>query len=275
MRLRAAMALGLVPFLAGCARREAAPLAIHLVDLYHPEAVEGRTPTLAPPTPMQWRFDGREGAKGWEAFTGVSGLEVRGGRLVGRASDDLPVLHLALPTASENPDLVHEVQLRLRVSAGANVALGFDRSEKLDRAQTLDMARNFPWEFTTPVVAGDEVRTYALKSPMSTPFAGVRHLLVRPTDQKGASFEVESVRIVFRREHLASVPSGIGWHGLGEIYKESLVARSPEKIRMRLRLPPIPGSTWAWARWTTVRPASGSRSARPGRKRPRCFSKGR
>ena len=240
MRLRSAMALGLIALAPGCARREAAPPAIHLVDLYHAEAVEGRTPTLAPPIPTQWRFDGQDGAKGWEAFTGVSGLEVRGGRLVGRATDDLPVLHLGLPGESENPDLVHEVQLRLRVSAGANVALRFDRSEKLDRAPTLDMAKNFPWEFTTPVVAGDEVRTYALKSPLSTPFGGVRHVLIRPTDQKGASFEVESVRIVFRREHLASVPSGIGWHGLGEIYKESLVARSPEKIRMQLRLPPRP-----------------------------------
>jgi arylsulfatase A-like enzyme len=225
---------------AGCARRDAAAPALHLVDLYRPDAVEARAPAVPPPPPTEWRFDGKDGAKGWEAFTGVSGLEVRGGRLAGRATDDLPLIHLELPSGTDNPDLVHEVQLRLRVSAGANVALGFDRSEKLDRAQTLDMGRNFPWDFTTPVVAGDEVRTYALKSPFSTPFSGMRHLLVRPTDQKGASFEIESVRIVFRREHLAGVASGIGWHGLSEIYKESLVARSPETVRLRLRLPARP-----------------------------------
>ena len=45
---------------------------------------------------------------------------------------------------------------------------------------------------------------------------------------------------MFDREHLAETPSGVGWHGLSEIYHESLVAKAPETIRMPLSLPARP-----------------------------------
>jgi len=48
------------------------------------------------------------------------------------------------------------------------------------------------------------------------------------------------VRVVFRKEHLASVPSGMGWQGLSEVYHETLVARAPETVRLKLRLPARP-----------------------------------
>jgi arylsulfatase A-like enzyme len=67
--------------------------------------------------------------------------------------------------------------------------------------------------------------------------ADTRHVLLRPTDAEGAEFEIESVRLVFRKEHLASIPSGVGWQGLEEIYRESIVSRSPETLRFSLRVP--------------------------------------
>src|SRR5207245_1806951 len=85
-----------------------------------------------------------------------------------------------------------------------------------------------------PGVAGPEMRTYTLETralPGAITASDTRHILLRPTDAQGASFEVESVRLVFRKEHLAGVPSGLGWHGLSEVYRETLVARSPEVIR--------------------------------------------
>ncbi|HSR42952.1 MAG TPA: sulfatase, partial [Longimicrobiales bacterium] len=42
------------------------------------------------------------------------------------------------------------------------------------------------------------------------------------------------------REHLATIPSGPGWHGLSEIYRETLVSRSPERIDIPLDLPARP-----------------------------------
>jgi YebC/PmpR family DNA-binding regulatory protein len=58
----------------------------------------------------------------------------------------------------------------------------------------------------------------------------IRHVLVRPTDSPGANFAIESVRLVFRKEHLASIASGPSWQGLSEVYRETLVSRSPETL---------------------------------------------
>jgi arylsulfatase A-like enzyme len=74
----------------------------------------------------------------------------------------------------------------------------------------------------------------------SLPSSDIRHVLLRPTDESGAEFEIESVRLTFRKEYLASIPSGVSWQGLSEIYRETLVTRSPEIARFALTLPERP-----------------------------------
>jgi len=64
-----------------------------------------------------------------------------------------------------------------------------------------------------------------------------RHIFLKPTDRAGATFEIESVRIISRKEHLAGVASGVGWQGLSEVYRETIVSRSPETLRLRVDLP--------------------------------------
>ena len=54
------------------------------------------------------------------------------------------------------------------------------------------------------------------------------------------TFEIESVRVIFRQEHLANIPSGIGFQGMSEIYRESLVARAPEVLSIPVELPSRP-----------------------------------
>ena len=60
----------------------------------------------------------------------------------------------------------------------------------------------------------------------------VGHVILRPTDEAGAEFEIESVRLVFRKEHLAGIPAWVGWQGLGDIFRETIVSRSPERIEL-------------------------------------------
>ena len=240
----------LVAFASGCtANRSTTPVAVRLVDLYKPEAVENRETPALPPPRTEWRFDSpapqpvhaRAGVtRGWEAFHSISGLAVREGKLVGRATDELPILHLERTSGLEEPDLVHEVQVRLRVSAGANLSLSFVGAEKIDADKALDYARNLPWDFTTPIIAGSEFHTYLLRTTLHVLTSRTRHIMLRPTDKAGATFEIESVRLISRKEHLASVPSGAGWQGLSEIYRETLVSRSPETIRLRVVLPDRP-----------------------------------
>jgi hypothetical protein len=242
------LALLLALGLAACAPPAGgASATIRLVDAFDRSAVEGSAGGPPPKPPRtEWRFDGeaadggRGSARGWEAGPGVSGLAVRDGRLAGASTTDFPILHVARTPPAADRDLLHAVEVRLRVSHGSNLQVSFRSSEKVDLDEVVSDAREFPWRLKTPLVAGDPLRSYVLRSPVPWASSDIRHVLVRPTDAAGARFEIESVRLVFRKEHLAGIPSGVGWQGLSEVYQETLVARFPETLRFPMTLPPRP-----------------------------------
>jgi arylsulfatase A-like enzyme len=215
------------------------------VDGFRPEQVLGRAP-VAPPSPsrLEWRFQApaagdRGPGPGFEAGPGIAGLEVRDGRLQGRTTTTLPLLHLTGKPGHDLGDVLEEVQIRLRVSAGTNLYLALSGQDRVDLKEIAQPHPVF-WSFTTPIIAGEEMRTYVLRNARGTPLSRARHVFVRPTDAAGARFEIESLRIVSRREHLAGVPSGIAWQGLSEQYRETIVARTPEAVRVSLTLPENP-----------------------------------
>jgi arylsulfatase A-like enzyme len=240
------LAVGLA---AGCAGRpEQGPATTRLVDLYKPAAVEGRPATVTPRPRIEWRFDGPAPAgklgatRGWQAGPGVAALAVRDGRLAGRSTSDFPILHLERTSGLEDRDILHSVEVRARASVAGRLSLTGRSAEKIDLAEIQKSAQDSPWRMSTPVVAG-EMRTYTLETralPGAITAADTRHVLLRPIDAKGADFEIESVRLIFRKEHLAAVASGLGWQGLSEVYRETLVGRSPEVIRLPVSLPAHP-----------------------------------
>ena len=97
------------------------------------------------------------------------------------------------------------------------------------------------------------MQTYTLTPPAPVTGARIRHLVIRPTDAADADFAIESLRLVFRREHLAEVPSGVSWQGLRDIFRETLVTRSPETARFDVTLPSRPVLDLALARPKTGR----------------------
>ncbi len=244
-KFRNASAIALVSLTACAAPRSPAKVT-RLVDLYRPEVAEGGAKAPDRPLPRtEWRFDAPIAAaapatRGWDAASAIAGLAVRDGRLEGKAIGEVPLLHVERTQGLEDHDQLHEVQIRLRVSAGANVAVSFEEGEKLDVKETLEQRRVWGWSITSPLVPGPELRTYTLRSSLPVTASEIRHVLVRPTDSPGASFAIESVRLVFRKEHLASIASGPSWQGLSEVYRETLVSRSPETLRFGLRLPSHP-----------------------------------
>jgi arylsulfatase A-like enzyme len=223
---------------ASCSRAPA-PATIRLVDLFRDDMVSGRSSTPVVPTPRtEWRFDGP--SKAFTAFDGVADLVVRDGLLRGRATTHLPILEVERTTDVDSRDQLDSIEIRLRASAGTNLAVQTSASETVDPKAIETYLGAFEWEIHSPLVAGDEVRTYKLRSPRPIAASAIRRLFVRPTDQKGAEFAIESLRIVFRKEHLAEIPSGIGFQGMSEIYRESIVSRSPEEIRVPVDLPERP-----------------------------------
>ena len=125
----------------------------------------------------------------------------------------------------------------MKVSAGANVSVitrgpGPVPWPEVERGLQLGS-----WPISTELTPGSDVHTYTLTSAAPLNATRIRKILIRPTDAADATFEIESVRLVYRKEHLAAVPSGVGWQGLSEIYRESLVARAPEQMTFDVIVP--------------------------------------
>ena len=219
-----------------------------LIDRFRPELVEGAVEP-APTAPTELRFDGAGTPLTFPSGPGVEGLRVEGGRLVGRAAagepGKTPVVRLTLPRPAGSRDRLHSVVVRAAVAAGSDLSLTLSRDEEPDVGRLLERAAGMPWPLKSPLVPGDEPRAYTIQVARSFLIGGValsnvRHVLLRPTDEPGARFEIVSVELVFRRQFLAGIPSGVGWQGLDEIYRETLVTRAGERVVFPLELPERP-----------------------------------
>lgn len=223
----------------GCEKKSTpVPVSIHLADLYKPQLVEGH----AVPESIQrteWTF-GAAGSTLWEAGPGTADVKIVDGKLTGRSTTDFPIIRFYRTEGYQDPDNVYAIVVKMRASAGSNVSLSYDGSEKVDLAQEIKDGQSFPWRRTAPLLPGKDFRTYQLGGSRTALNPSARNILLRPTDVAGATFEIESVRLILRKEHLAEIPSGPSWQGLSEIYQETVVSRSPEKIKLTVRLPKRP-----------------------------------
>ncbi len=219
-------------------RPVSSPAAIRLVDEFKPASISGGSSAPRREIPRtEWRFDQAIKDK-WEAGPGVTGLAVRDGKLSGRASTTFPVLHVQRTTGLDSQDIVHAIEIRMRVSAvsaGGQLSITTFGEEKINLDEMVKGGDGF-W-MKTPVTAGTEMQTVTLTPAVHVVGRQLRHMLVKPTDQSGATFDIESVRIVFRKEHLASIASGVAWQGLKEVYRESIAARAPETATFTVRIP--------------------------------------
>jgi len=224
-----------------CGGSSAERAVVRLVDEFGSAQIENLSSPAASVQPTEWRFADPATVASWKAGAGIEGLRARDGRLTGRSTSSVPILHAERSSGLDEGDILHEVVVRARASGGSNLSIAFRGSETVDFAEIASRASLFPWALTTPLIPGDELQTYRISvsasAVTSVGSADTRHVLLRPTDAEGADFEIESVRLLFRKEHLASIPSGVGWHGLGEIYRESIVSRSPEKLRFEISVP--------------------------------------
>ena len=170
-------------------------------------------------------------------MAGVDQLDVRGGRLAGETTSANPILRLIRTTGLDDFDPLHEIQLRLKASAGTMVSIHLAGPEETDMDRGIHTGI---WLLSAPLSAGEEVQTYTFRTPWAMRGADVHQIFVRPADVDGADFEIESIRLVMRREFLAAKPSGIGWEGLSDVYRETVITRAEESVRWPLTLPRKP-----------------------------------
>ena len=227
------------------------PVAIHLVDEFKPENVEG-TPqeTVTVPPRAEWRFDGStpspsgetdSATGGWQAGPDVNDFQVRDGRLAGRSTSDCPIIYVERTVGLDDPHQICAYEIRMRVSAGAKLAVTSRSSEKLDLEKITDEAKEGHGFFTAaPIATDNEMHTYTFRKSFPEPSSEIRHVLIRPTDVEGATFEIEFVRLLSRKEYFASNSPLVSWQGLAGIYHQTLVAKTAEVIRFPLSLPDRP-----------------------------------
>ncbi len=221
---------------------------IRLVDLFDAKRVHGSAKPAATMRPTIWRFDGAPSSappaqfaatRGWEAGPGVVGLTVKDGQLTGRATGDGALIHFERTSGLDVPDTLHAIEVRMRASNGANLSIQTSPAPTINLSELSAGVGRTPWPMQSPLQAGDAFQTYELTPLVPILTSRIRHIVIRPTDAD-ATFAVESVRLVTRTEHLASIPAGVGWQGLQQIYRESLVAHAPETLTFDVQLPARP-----------------------------------
>ena len=246
-------AVGVLVFVAvsllggACSGPSSGEAPIRLVDVFTEETVTGGVASAATPPRTEWRFDGLppQGAEpeethGWTIISGATALSIKDQLLTGRTTSDLPILHFQRTSGLDSRDQLHSIEVRMRASAGTNLWIETSGREEFDPVKEEGYLKVFNWEITTPIMPGDERRTYTQKKPRPLPASRIRHLFIRPTDAADARFAIESVRLIFREEYLAGIESGVSFQGMSEIYRESVVARAPETIEISVRLPSRP-----------------------------------
>ncbi len=224
---------------AGCRRSTEVP-ALRLVEQFGAAKIEGSPHGKALEPGALWDFahppaGAADPLLGWKAGPGVEGLKVVGGKLTGRTTTDFPILYAGRPKTVDPKDAFDSVELRIRVSGGKN-ARASGGEAKPDFARVLQRGRAFPWPFESSLRAGNEFENLTLAARMVGRMTWGTFML-RPSDAAGATFEIETVRAVSQRERRAAIRSGVGWQGLGDIYRECIVTRSPEKFTLDLDVP--------------------------------------
>jgi arylsulfatase A-like enzyme len=243
-------------YLGGCSRGSSSETAsVRLVDQFQAQSVSNSPTTQAPDPAVSWDFsksappaaaepgktaEAKDPALGWKAGPGVEDLKIVDGRLTGRTTTDFPLIYAPIPPNVDGADEFHSVDVRIRSSVTGALAVIRSNADKLDFDQIIRQNSNAPPQLSNKVLAGDAFQTISIASTRPGSMAG-KYLLVRPVSAKGANFAIEFVRLISQREHRAMVPSGIGWQGLGSVYRESIVSRSPEVFSIDAN---IPAGSW-------------------------------
>ena len=235
-------------FLAACGggsgSRDGAPfLPVSLLQLWSEVEIENPVspPTLSATGAIRFGGEGMEDVA-WRAVSGIEDLRLEDGVLKGRTVSDRPVLLLELPEPMGIDDQLWSASLKVSATAGSRAGL---HPMGVDGPPIPEVVGRMPaWPLSTPLEPGAEApRAYTVELDkvfllvMHPAVSQIRRIAVSPTNVAGAEFSLDSVTLGFRKERLASIASGPGWHDLGEIFRETLVSRAPESLRFKVDVP--------------------------------------
>ncbi len=225
-------------------------LPIHLEEHLDTAIIENSEVPIDVPAAIEWRFQeaslralDQEASQtlGWQAGPGVINLEVRDGGLVGRTTSAWPIIHVERTSEIDNLDLICAFEIRMRVSAGLNLAVSTHSSDDLDIERIVeDVREERGYWLTAPISKDHQTETVTIRRRFPIASSEIKHVLIRPIDVEGATFEIEYVRVLSRKEYFSRHSPQVSWQGLEAIYHRTLVTKTPDVVRMRLSLPERP-----------------------------------
>jgi arylsulfatase A-like enzyme len=230
------------------------PAATPLVDHFHEATVVDAVPPREGPPRIEWHFDADspgiakgEGSptRGWKAVQDVRGLSIRDKSLVGEVGQSPILVAPGLDSPDAN-DSFHSLELKVRLARGTRLGVSFVGEEKLDEKKLVRDAKQGSFSaFNIDLRPGSSLETYTITAAQASfntsyPLPNIRHVALRFIGAEGARLEIASMRLVTLKEHLAAISSGVGWHGLSDVFRETVVTRSPERVGFPLDLPSRP-----------------------------------
>lgn len=244
--------LAALPLLHGCAAPDA-PRPSALVERF-PEAEVVDTPGQSPDFPeLLWTFSDdtplpratddtpRAPLDVFSALNDLGELRAAGEILTTTITGDLPLLALEIGEEKLPDDVLDKITLKLRTDTATRLRVYFlgdapddDFLEALEESKT--------GELEIDLRPGEEIETYALGEAQSTfgmpsrSLSALGHLVFGFDGPEGAVIELESVDVTAQVEALSALPSGVGWRGLSGVFRETVIARSPETVRWPLEL---------------------------------------
>ena len=182
-----------------------------------------------------------QGAPAWTtagffAGPGIADLRVEDGKLKGRVTQAQAMLWVGREARGRAGDPVHSVQVRMRVDRGENLYFHFQGSANPDPEQAQPYWRGGLEHLRVPLQPGS-MQDYVYEPRDSVWMNDIGAVLLSPSDEIGAEFEIESLRLVAFSEHLAEIPTGIGWRGARGVWMETITTRAPQRVSYDVVVP--------------------------------------
>jgi hypothetical protein len=187
--------------------------SIRLVDLLGPGAFESAAANESAVEP-----EGVIPLSAWRVGQGVANLEVRDGKLHGRATSPHPIIYAQLPNWANPSGSVDSVELGIEMSSGSEVSGTIVGGDKPDVALAVYNAEHGELFLRSEVVAKLGKQTVRMPFGSTQSLADAKFVHISPTNEEGSEFEIETVRVVTTKERLSSTPSGVNWQGLADIF---------------------------------------------------------
>lgn len=173
--------------------------------------------------------------RGWLSADGVRVVLGGDGSLLGKMTSNNGIIRIKGMREPNPEETLFAIEVSGSFNSSGELAIAFVSPDGLGRVPQMEDALS--WDLNTALVPDGKLRTYLIQPKRPLIIPSNFDLLLRPINVSGASFDLKGLRIISRNNYSQSLPAGVGWHGMNEVYKDTLVVKQPVASIVRTRIP--------------------------------------